>query len=269
MNVTIKDLMDVLDAPDLEIREDSEASCAHIKEVVMKNITTRKTVRRTLGWVSALAAVLVLSVLVLAGTGERAGVALLDGMTAEEEAQFRSDHELGFADSSVSADGTVRYYDIHGNVIFEGTEKEAAVYEAKRAALHLARLEESTDLIDFSAMTMTPTSVSEIAVREDGSIPDLLISNGHMAIFTQEDGAGWKLEEGSTAGLHFVSESPCYAVFYLVGEDGQVLEEADGLGRMAEPQWETVIPADGIYYFAVIYASAAADTFTDGMLSFQ
>ena len=109
-----------------EIREDSEASCAHIKEVVMKNITTRKTVRRTLGWVSALAAVLVLSVLVLAGTGDRDGVALLDGMTAEEEAQFRSDHELGFADSSVSADGTVRYYDIHGNVIFEGTKKEAA-----------------------------------------------------------------------------------------------------------------------------------------------
>ena len=269
MNVTIKDLMDVLDAPDLEIREDSEASCAHIKEVVMKNITTRKTVRRTLGWVSALAAVLVLSVLVLAGTGERAGFALLDGMTAEEEAQFRSDHELGFADSSVSADGTVRYYDIHGNVIFEGTEKEAAAYEAKRAALHLARLEESTDLIDFSAMILTPTSASEIAVGEDGSIPDLLISNGHLAIFTQEDGTGWKLEEGSTAGLHFVSESPCYATFYLIGEDGRVLEDATDLGRMAEPEWETEIPTDGTYYFAVMYTSASSDAFTGGTLSFQ
>jgi len=265
----LNDLMDVLDAPDLEIREDRDASCTHVKEAVMKRITTKKSLRRTLGLAAALAAVLVLSILVMAGTGKSRGFSLLDGMSDEAEAQFRSDHAMGLVDSSVSADGTVRYYDINGNVIFEGTEKEAAAYEAKRAALHLTRLTESTDLVDFSAMTLTPVSAAEVPVNQDGGIPDFLISNGHLAIFTQADGAGWQLEKGSIARLHFVSEAPCYAAFYLIGKDGQVLEEATSLGRMAEPEWETVIPADGTYYFAVMYTSASSDAFTGGTLSFQ
>lgn len=268
-NWDIRDLMDILDAPDLEIREDGGASCDRIKEAVMNKITAKKTLRRSFGIAAACAAVLALTVMVMAGTGAFSGFSLLDDMTKAEEAQFREYYSMGRMDSSVSKDGTVRYYDIGGNVIFEGTGEEAAEYEAQRAQSHQAELEAATELVDFRGMTLIPSSVSEVAVSGDGEIPDFLITNGHLAVFMQEDGSGWELKKGTEAAIRFTAEEPCHAVFYLIGDGGQVLEEALDLGRMAEPQWEVEIPADGVYRFAVLYTSSDPNAFTEGSITFR
>ena len=269
MKLNIRDMMDTLDAPDIPLREKHVVSADRIKEATMKKIPKTRRSRCGLLIAAACAAVLALSTVAMAGSGVFEDFALLDSLTPGEAEQFHRDHSIGKANSLVTKDGTVQFFDANGSVIFEGTQAEAAEYERQLQELHTEELRASTALLDIDAWdsALTPNSISEAVVSSDGTVPDFLTSNGNLVILTQEDGSGWTLQEGDVAALQFTTDEPCYAVFYLISEDGLVIQEAGNLGKMDVPRWETEIPDDGAYYFGVMYCSAASDTFRGGTIS--
>lgn len=102
------------------------------------------------------------------------------------------------------------------------------------------------------------TSVQEIATQ-DGLVPEFIIPNGAIGVFSKGNQSGWSCKAGDTLIWSFekypmengISQSIC--VGYIKDD---VMYEAQAFGETLEGEYELTVPEDGIYYIYVIGASS-------------
>ncbi|MCD7769801.1 MAG: hypothetical protein LUH36_06800 [Oscillospiraceae bacterium] len=269
MKIKISDMLDTTDGFDLELPEEGMVSAEKIKEVTMRKLhdtqgAPRRGRRISKAGVAAIAAAAVLALSGAAyAVSQWTGFASTEGLT-NRQIQALIDSASLTSSQGVDTDGNVTYYDENGNEEFTLTAEEAAAYEQGLIEAQEQAVRDSTTLVDVDTMDMVPSGITEVAVGEEGSFEDFIISNGHMAIFYPEGSQGYDLKAGDTVTLTLPTDEVCYLAYGMT-QDG-VATECDVVQK-ADQSYTFEIPEDGLYCFYIIYYSAGADAFTGGSLT--
>ena len=258
MEWNISDLLDGINAPGYDMDSAQAVSAERVKEIVMAQIhneTKAKHLKRPL--ILALAAALALSAAALA-TVRWNGFAAVGGLNDAEVGRLLDEASHTTAGASESADGTVHYFDEHGDEYLTLSAEEARRYEEDRIAAHDRAVRESTALIDADTMELLPSGISEVPVATNGEVEDFLLGNGHLALFHPDGGGYFALDAGETVTLSLDADEACILEFNVF---------RDGVCVLSENAWQQAhmftYEADkaGSYSFGVMYYSAAADRF--------
>ncbi|MCC8358201.1 MAG: hypothetical protein LJU34_10340 [Oscillospiraceae bacterium] len=269
MKIKISDMLDTTDGFDLELPEEGMVSAEKIKEVTMKKIHDTQGAARRGRRISkaGVAAIVAAAVLALSGAAyavsQWTGFASTEGLTNRQiQALINSASQTSY--QSEDRDGNVTYYDENGNEEFTLTAEEAVAYEQAMIEAKEQAVRDSTTLVDVDTMDMVPTGITELAVNEDGSFEDFIVSNGHMVIFYPEGNQGYDLKAGDTVTLTLPTDEVCYMAYGMT-QDGVATECA--VVQTAEQSYTFEIPEDGSYCFYIIYYSAGANSFTGGSIT--
>lgn len=272
MKLNIREMLNGYVENDIEIRGKNVVSTDKIKEVTMDKIIETKTKKRIFRPSVIIAAVCILTVLF--GTTAMAyflkwgGFALTNELSDEEIDQLLAEASTGTGTVSVSidSDGNCTYYDENGNVLFVLTEEESREFDERLREEREEAVQISTELLDTDTMNITPNSITLISVDDEGIVPDFMLGNGHMVLLTNEDDSGWSFKSGDTVTIELESNDECVVTFGMV-KDTVMIEE--GVIKSEKPTWNFTISEYGEYYFTVLYASAAASSFTNGLITVQ
>jgi len=260
--------------------EDGDASVDRVLERTMERVQQRprSRTRRWAGIAAACAAVALLGCTAVAHIGGWNGFRLSSSLTKSERTEVLEAAKTGLAAESVdAATGEVTLYDREGNVTAVMTQEEYAARQQQASENHTAELQASTSHLDISELfPICPNSITELEIGEDGAIPDILLGNGALVLLKQAGDAGWTLKAGDQVTISVHGNAPCNFEFYLISGE-QIVEETHISRTLpgsfeedpasADPTGTFTIPADGEYYFMLGYFSAAADEFTDGVVS--
>lgn len=115
---------------------------------------------------------------------------------------------------------------------------------------------------------LLPTSVSEFEVKES-CIPEIIMTNGSMAVFYQNDYEGWECRAGDILTFSFekyeseITEEQTLVVGYI--KDGILYEGAPF--KVIEGKYEMLIEEPGIYNFYVVSATSDYLALKQGKIS--
>ncbi|MCD7844826.1 MAG: hypothetical protein LUG57_03055 [Oscillospiraceae bacterium] len=269
MKIKISDMLGTTDGFDLELPEEGMVSAEKIKEVTMKKIhdtqgAARRGRRISKAGVAAIAAAAVLALSGAAyAVSQWTGFASTEGLT-DSQIQALIDSASLTSSQGVDTEGNVTYYDENGNELFTLTAEEAAAYEQGLIETKEQAVRDSTTLVGVDTMDMVPTGITELAVNEDGSFEDFIVSNGYMVIFCPEGSQGYDLKAGDTVTLTLTTDEACYLAYGLI-QDGAATE--CDVVQASEQSYTFEIPEDGSFCFYIIYYSAGANAFTGGSVA--
>lgn len=229
---------------DYQITEEFEQK---IKDICAEKMTTQKTKYHTK--IAAMVGIL----LFISGSGIVANAAT-DGKVADAMKEF-----LGITTVTEEVRGL-----IGKEVIDDGAlEIEAELLEENNLADDEQEqekvFEESTIVKSVEKNGVMPASIQDVKTTE-GTVPEVMMTNGAMAVFYQKDYSGWNCEVGDELVFEFekyaseVTEEQNIIVGYVldgVMYKGEAYKDLDGNCRMN-------IEKEGEYY---IYAMSATSDY--------
>ena len=196
---------------------------------------------------------------------EWTGFALTGDMSKSTVDQLLEKASIGYASEARDSDGTVHYYDQQGNETLVLSAEDAAQYELQLEEEREAAVREETELVDVDTLEIVPQSITELEIVMNGRIPDYVLGNGHMLVFCDEGKNGYLLAEGDKLTLTLESGDECRVAYYLI-RDRRVAEQQIDASLCMSHHCDFQIQESGSYCIAVMYASASASSFTQGML---
>lgn len=240
------------------------ASVERIKELSMKKIQSLPKRRHISAKVIAAAAIVAaFGITAAAVSGANSwGFADTSQLSAAEIEMLLEEVAAGRCTALVDKHGNVSYL-CDGEVRFTLSAVEARLYEDELRAARKQAVRASTDKLDVDTMELFPSSVTEIAVDENGNFGNFMLSNGHTVLLCDSQGGCFELEEGNAVSILVTSSEECYVRFGLV-QNGNMAEEVSLKAKKLNHSF--TIPADGEYCFTLSYYSTDADNFTDGKL---
>jgi len=227
----------------------------------------KRAVRIPKRLIIAIAVIAALTLTIAAYTAiELHGFAYSGDFSEDQIAQALDDASHAKGATLIDANGNVQIMDQYGNVVSEMTESEYYANEREQLRKMEEEAQAMTDLVDLSTLELSPWGVEEIAVT-NGTFPDFLLSNGYMVVLSDADGEAFDLKAGQTVTIGMTANDSCYVVAGIY-RDGALLEEAPTASTV-EHAYTFEIPEDGSYCFSLMYASAAASSFTGCSLTIQ
>lgn len=273
MKIRISDMMDQMECTIVELREQNGFSSQRIREKTLQKIHKNPTAFYFMGKLSKVGKIprvgiaivaLVFCFSITAAAGiiiKWNGFAYMDGLSRREKEALVKEAGAAYAGVMVDeCDGSVHYLDKNGNEIMVLSAVEAAEYETALKEAAEQAVIESTSLIDVSALSLIPFSITEMETAEDGQLADFMLGNGHMVLLHPVGENGYRLVKGDTVTITLDMDNECYLEFGVYLNGNPVGEE---LCRTQRHCFHFTAAEDGLYNFSIAYGSIGAGMFTN------
>lgn len=127
----------------------------------------------------------------------------------------------------------------------------------------------------YKNVSISPNSITEFAVSGDAGqyiTPEIIFGNNDLVIFEQEDGSGWKLNEGETLMIQateYEAETNGgngQGIMYFYICDGEILDGKSEPRKELNQTFELTAEKSGEYYICLLGVSSDPISLKEGKI---
>ena len=160
---------------------------------------------------------------------------------------------------------------LHGEGQIIGADEEIEVPDEPSDGIW----ETTARIKSYKNVSISPNSITEFAVSGDAGqyiTPEIIFGNNDLVIFEQEDGSGWKLNEGETLMIQateYEAETNGgngQGIMYFYICDGEILDGKSEPRKELNQTFELTAEKSGEYYICLLGVSSDPISLKEGKI---